>query len=130
MAVRRVTGLTLSADIETILVFAFAGILAACITWGWRKITTLVKNSNIIHEQVMGRVESKQQPAIPSLNERFNTIGNRFDAQDIHLKQQDAKLKRLEHEVTENGGSSVKDAINRVETKLDKHMAEASDVES
>ena len=39
-----------------------------------------------------------------------------------HLARQDEKLELVEHEVKLNSGTSIKDALVRVEAKLDQHM--------
>jgi hypothetical protein len=117
----------LSVDVMNIVITVTAFVIVAFIGWFAKALAKMVKVQDVVTEQIMGRVETKQLPAIPSLHERFTVVDERFDAQD-------AQLLTLEHEVLENDGSSVKDAVNRVETaviavgnKLAEHLGTMAD---
>lgn len=58
------------------------------------------------------------QPRVPSLFERLDSLDARLAAQDQVLKAQDDALETIRHEVQFNNGSSVKDAVTRIENHL------------
>lgn len=142
-------GVTLSAGLESFLIYLgaalFAALLGALIIAGGRFLLRLSHNSTVIHEFVVGRPEVTSsdgeviRPGIPSAHARFEEMTDHFTAIDEHLTDQDAKIDRVEHEVQENSGSSLKDAVKgvrsdvsdlradvgRVEGKLDQHMTDA-----
>lgn len=66
------------------------------------------------------------QQEIPGLFERLvnleQRLEERLDQQDEALAKQDEVLGVIRHEVEFNNGSSVKDAVRRIETKLKDHL--------
>lgn len=93
----------LSSNVETIVVYVLATVVSAFVVWAGKSIAKLVKNQSAIHDQVMGI------PGVgyPSIRDQFTEIRN-------HLCKQDKTLENLEHEVQDNSGSSLKDAVKLV----------------
>ena len=124
-----------STDFETIAVFVMVAAFTGGLTWLIKKVNTLAHNSKNIHEAFIGRPATPGDPGLPSYGQRFQTIsdnfvsvGERFDDIDkkfvavgARFDSQDLTLQDLEHEVTTNNGTSVKDCVIRVETALAEH---------
>lgn len=84
-------------DYGPIIWFVFLTVVfVAAIVKAWPFITTVVKTVEIISE----------------LPERFNDVNTKLDTVEIRLIS-------VEHEVKTNGGSSIKDAVKRIENRLD-----------
>ena len=121
-----------STDIETIIVYVTAALLGAALTFLVKESIKSRKHNKIVGEFVMGRPEVKDEAGnliqvgiLPARTQMDAlTTGQaalQAGQEDIkaHLTEQDVKIDRVEHEVQENGGGSVKDGVNRVETKVD-----------
>ena len=120
-------------DVESIISYVVGGSLVALAVWIAHMLSKIVKTHKEMSEQVIGRPKSRTLPGIPSLQERFDITearfdehDRRFDEQDLHLRSidehlatQDSIIERVEHEVLENDGSSVKDTANRTEAKVE-----------
>jgi tetrahydromethanopterin S-methyltransferase subunit G len=61
-------------------------------------------------------LQEKLQPEFEKIDKRFDTVDNKVAEQFLevknHLTQQDSKLETVEHEVSLNSGTSVKDGVN------------------
>ena len=88
---------------ETAIVYAISSAIGALLIWIGKSIATLAKNQSAIHDQVMGVPEI----GYPSMRDQFSEIRE-------HLCKQDKTLEKLEHEVQDNSGSSLKDAVKIV----------------
>ena len=108
-----------SSDAAIALVYAAATVIAAGLLWITRALYKLGHEMTVVHEVVVGRPETDVQAAIPSMRQQFAEIAD-------HLARQDEKLELVEHEVQLNSGTSIKDAMVRVEAKLDQHMLDAA----
>jgi hypothetical protein len=86
--------------IETVIIYAIATAIGALLIWIGKSIATVAKNQSAIHDQVMGVPEV----GYPSMRDQFDEIR-------AHLSRQDETLTKLEHEVQDNSGSSLKDAV-------------------
>ena len=140
----------LDSDIETIFVIAFAGLVGSGIAWLVKQQLTAAKLNKVVHEFVTGRAEVRssdgkiiQPGSLPAraqmdaLVAGQEKISGELDAVkahvakvDLHLTTQDATIERVEHEVLENDGSSVKDTANRTEAavkELSKALSSVSD---
>ena len=95
---------SLTSDAAQLCIYALATVAAGAIGFGIRSLYKFGKTQGVIHEQIMGRPATDARPGIPSLEQRFETVG-------AHLSRQDSKLDVLEHEVQTNGGSSLKDDV-------------------
>lgn len=62
--------------------------------------------------RIVPRMMREQAANRRLMNERFDRLEDRTDAQDV-------KLESIEHETHTNSGSSIKDAVIRIEGKLD-----------
>lgn len=100
----------LTSNIETVVIYALASAIGALLIWVGRALTKLAKNQSAIHDQVMG------VPGVgyPSIRDQFTEIRE-------HLCTQDKTLEKLEHEVQDNSGSSLKDAVKLVNKDVAKN---------
>ena len=110
--------ISVSTTLDTILIYAVATAAGALMIWIGRSVARITKNQSAIHDQVMGVPDV----GYPSMRDQFTEIRD-------HLGRQDATLEKLEHEVQDNSGSSLKDAVKAVnksleivEKKLDRHI--------
>lgn len=69
-------------------------------------------------DDVAGEPARPGVPARPGLMERFATVEEKQDEQGIALAEQGAAIAVVQHEVTTNHGSSLKDAVKGVDTKV------------
>ena len=78
--------------------------------WVGRSLAKLAQNQSALHDQVMGVPEV----GYPSMRDQFTEVRN-------HLCKQDETLNKLEHEVQDNSGSSLKDAVKLVNRDVTKN---------
>ena len=100
----------LANNIETILIYALASSIGALLIWVGRSLAKLAQNQSAIHDQVMGVPEV----GYPSMRDQFTVVRN-------PLCKQDETLNKLEHEVQDNSGSSLKDAVKLVNRDVTKN---------
>lgn len=60
--------------------------------------------------------------ARPGLMERLSIVEEKQDEQSVSMAKQSAALAVVQHEVTTNHGSSLKDAVKKLERKFDEHL--------
>jgi len=89
--------------IDTVIIYAVATTIGTLLVWIGKSVAVVAKNQSAIHDQVMGVPEI----GYPSMRDQFSEIRN-------HLYEQDVTLEKLEHEVQDNSGSSLKDAVKLV----------------
>jgi predicted nucleic acid-binding Zn-ribbon protein len=92
-----------SPTIISILVYATATAMGALFIWIGKSLAKIAKRQSAIHDQVMGVSEI----GYPSMRDQFTEIRE-------HLCKQDMTLEKLEHEVQDNSGSSLKDAVRKI----------------
>lgn len=73
-------------------------------------------------DDVAGESARPGVPARPGLMERLSVVEEKQDEQSLSLAQQSAALAVVQHEVTTNHGSSLKDAVKKLEKKFDDHL--------
>lgn len=73
-------------------------------------------------DDVAGEPARPGVPARPGLMERFATVEEKQDEQGVALAEQGAAIAVVQHEVTTNHGSSLKDAVKKLEKKFDEHL--------
>ena len=66
--------------------------------------------------------EEKGQHEVVGLFARMDQQDAALMEQDKKLEEQSAVLETIRHEVEFNNGSSVKDAVTRIEERLDRHL--------
>ena len=95
---------------DVISVWPWLGAFFFAVFFVWKVGPVLRKWSRFI-DRVIGVPEDKKtgQPAVPGIFER--------------LDHQDGVLETIRHEVEFNNGTSVKDAVTRVEKVLTDHLA-------
>jgi predicted transcriptional regulator len=93
--------------VETVVIYAAAAGVGSLLVWIGKSVATVAKKQSVIHDQVMGVPEV----GYPSMRDQFTEIRN-------HLSDQDRTLEKLEHEVQDNSGSSLKDAVRAVNRDL------------
>jgi hypothetical protein len=89
--------------IDNVIIYAGATAIGTLLVWIGKSVAVVAKNQSAIHDQVMGVPEI----GYPSMRDQFTEIRN-------HLYEQDVTLEKLEHEVQDNSGSSLKDAVKLV----------------
>jgi hypothetical protein len=105
-----VAGISSTTVIDNVLIYAIATSVGALLIWIGKSVATVAKNQSAIHDQVMGVPEV----GYPSMRDQFTEIRNHLCRQDQILEKQDSTLANLEHEVQDNSGSSLKDAVKVV----------------
>jgi hypothetical protein len=88
----------------TALVYVVATVAAAGVLGLTHHLYKQGKSQSAIHEAVLGRPASQGVPKILGVLERM-------DLQDVALTQ-------IDHEVMENNGTSIKDTVRTIDTKL------------
>jgi hypothetical protein len=96
-------------------IVSISAVAAGFIAWFVRKGIPAARKFWRAVDQLVGVPAEGRRAAQPGLFERM-------DAQDAALEDQSAVLEKIRHEVEFNDGSSVKDAVNRIEKRLDDHM--------
>lgn len=102
--------------VRDVAVLAIATAIGALLIWIGRTLTKLVQRQSAIHDQVLGIPEV----GYPSMRDQFAEVRE-------HLCKQDGTLDKLEHEVQDNSGSSLKDAVkvvNRAVNDLSKKVVD------
>ena len=107
-------------DFVTAVIYTASGVLAVAFAAFGKWFYNFAKAQKSIHEVVLGRPAMQGVPAVPSMVERFDAMGD-------HLSKQDDKMDTIEHEVTLNNGGSLKDDVRRINKKLDDHLASVRD---
>lgn len=74
-----------------------------------RFVVRMARNLGHLVDDVRGEPARPGVEARPGVLERLQAI--------------EARLSKVEHEVTPNSGASMRDAVDRVESKLDGHLA-------
>lgn len=95
--------------------------IAVLIWVGFKVFPWLRKLMHFI-DDVTGEPARPGVVARPGLMERFATVEVKQDEQGIALATQGAALAVVQHEVTTNHGSSLKDAVKKLEKKFDEHL--------
>jgi hypothetical protein len=93
-----------------------AAVAGGFIIWFFRKGLPAIRKFWRVIDRMVGVPAEGGRPAQPGLFERM-------DHQDATLKDQSVVLETIRHEVEFNNGSSVKDAVTRIEKRLDDHLA-------
>jgi len=101
------SAIPISTTVETIIIYAVATAVGTLLIWIGRSVARITKNQSAIHDQVMGVPEV----GYPSMRDQFTEVRE-------HLSRQDLTLVNLEHEVQDNSGSSLKDAVKVVNKDL------------
>lgn len=100
---------------ELIAWFEFAPLIGlvllalGVLVWVARKVAPVVRRTNHFLDDVLGEPARPGFDARPGLMQRVQVIEDRVGG--------------IEHEVTYNHGSSMKDAVRRLETALHGHLA-------
>jgi hypothetical protein len=89
---------------------------AAAIIWAIHRVVTHLL---LVHEVIIGREATSYSEALPSMVERFHKVDDRFTDVQMHLRKQDKTTDTLVHELSMNGGGTLKDRLIRVERKVD-----------
>jgi prophage antirepressor-like protein len=94
-----------------------AAVVGAFLVWVSRKVLPAIRKVSRFIDRVSGvpADEEKGQHEVVGLFARM-------DQQDKKLEEQSKVLETIRHEVEFNNGSSVKDAVTRIEERLDAHL--------
>ena len=111
-------GAQMNTTMHDIIVYSFATGVGAFLIWIGRSIARMAKNQSAIHDQVMGKPEI----GYPSMRDQFAEIRD-------HLYTQDRTLEKLEHEVQDNSGSSLKDAVKSMNRDVIKNGGTLNNLE-
>lgn len=82
-----------------------------------------------VHEAIIGRPETAINDKIPSMIERFRSVNEHLERQDIHTAQIDAKLIVIEGQFHMNGGGTVKDDLVTVKDLLNERTGRFDQIE-
>jgi len=92
------------------------------LVWVAVKVWPFLRKITHFIDDVAGEPARPGIPARPGLMERLGTVEEKQDEQSVSLAQQSAALAVVQHEVTTNHGSSLKDAVKKLEKKFDEHL--------
>lgn len=101
------------------------------IGWLWQKIGPTLRRWGRILDRLTGvpADAATGQPEVLGLFERMDHQDQKLkeqseatSAQTLAMAEQSAVLETIRHEVEFNNGSSVKDAVIRIEKKVDDHL--------
>lgn len=87
----------------------------AALVWVAVKVWPFLRKISHFIDDVAGEPARPGFEARPGLMERLGTVETKQD-------EQGAVLEVVQHEVTTNHGSSLKDAVKKLEKKLDEHL--------
>lgn len=90
--------------------------------WVGVKVFPVLRKINHFVDDVAGEPARAGVPARPGLMERLSVVEEKQDEQSVSLAKQSAALAVVQHEVTTNHGSSLKDAVKKLERKFDEHL--------
>lgn len=90
-------------------------IVVGAAVWSVRKLGPFVLKLVHFVDDVAGEPARPGFEARPGLMERLATVETKQD-------EQGAAIEIVRHEVTTNHGSSLKDAVKKLEQKFDKHL--------
>lgn len=94
----------------------------AALVWVGFKVFPFLRKINHFIDDVAGEPARPGVDARPGLMERLSVVEEKQDEQSISLAKQSAALAVVQHEVTTNHGSSLKDAVKKLERKFDEHL--------
>jgi len=100
--------------------------IAALITAVTVLIVATLKSSRfikrIVHffDDYFGEEERPGQPARPGFSERLGKIESCLEKVDSRFKTVELKIESIEKELQPNSGTSLRDAINRIEQRVEK----------
>ena len=95
---------------------------AAVLVWVGVKIFPFLRKITHFIDDVAGEPARPGVDARPGLMERLSVVEEKQDEQSVSLAKQSAALAVVQHEVTTNHGSSLKDAVKKLERKFDEHL--------
>jgi len=104
-----------SVHLTTLYELGGVTILIGAIVAAIRALYKMVRHMGLVHEAIVGRTAEPGVDAIPSMIDRFHTVDAHLTTQDDHLITQDDRLATIEKEYRPNGGTSLRDSINRNE---------------
>lgn len=92
------------------------------LVWVGVKVFPFVRKINHFIDDVAGEPARPGVEARKGLMERLSVVEEKQDEQSIELAKQSSSLAVVRHEVTTNHGSSLKDAVKKLEKKFDDHL--------
>lgn len=109
-------------DIISVAPWLGALFVAAFIVW---KVAPVVRKWSRFIDRVTGVPADPKtgQKEVLGLFERMDHQDEKLAEQSVTLEEQSVVLETIRHEVEFNNGSSVKDAVTRVEKALTDHLA-------
>lgn len=105
------------AFLQNPLTFAVLGVLIFLGFVAW-KLAPLVRKFTHLVDDFLGEPERPGVPERPGLMSRMSALEQNSAANTEMLGKIDDRVQIVEHEVTFNDGSSVKDATTRMEKRL------------
>lgn len=90
--------------------------------WVAVKVFPFLRKLTHFIDDVVGEPARPGVEARPGLMERLSVVEEKQDEQSVSLAKQSAALGVVQHEVTTNHGSSLKDAVKKLERKFDEHL--------
>lgn len=103
------------------LITVWPALGAICVTIfvlsvAWKWLRPIFKKIDTTVDDLNGRPSRPGVPAQPGFMERFSNI-------ETWMTKYGPVIDKMEHELHPNSGSSLADAVNRTEEKLNEHIA-------
>jgi hypothetical protein len=105
--------------IELILVTAAVITATTVIFIGIKKLTKFIKKTIHFFDDFLGEEERPGQPARAGFLERMGKLDNCMESVNNRLNTIDFKVDLIEKELQPNSGTSLRDAITRIEFRVD-----------
>jgi len=105
--------------IEIIIMAAAVITAVTVLILGIKRIAGFVKKVVHFFDDFIGEEERPGQPARPGFSARIDKIENCIERVNERLNTIDYKVENIEKELQPNSGTSLRDAIIRIEARVD-----------
>jgi len=105
--------------IEIIIMAAAAITAVTVLILGIKRIAGFIKKVVHFFDDFIGEEERPGHPARPGFSARIDKIENCMERVNERLNTIDYKVENIEKELQPNSGTSLRDAITRIEVRVD-----------
>ena len=103
------------------IVLIVASVITALTVIGVFSVKAIRSIKKVIHffDDFLGEEERPGVPARPGFNERMAKFENCMNNMNNKISKIEDKIEEIDKELKPNSGTSLRDAINRIETRLE-----------